>query len=134
MQAWTTEKLSSRATGRAWRSLRAASLALIFASCGGGNDKSTVVEPPPPNDQQYVNPVINADFPDPSAMKASDGNYYAYATQTTGIRLQVSHSTNLVTWSSPVEAMPTTLDVRPPMLAGPMLRQRNAASRVESSG
>ena len=30
--------------------------------------------------------------------------------------------------------MPTTLDVRPPMLAGPMLRQRNAASRVESSG
>src|SRR6266513_5947890 len=29
--------------------------------------------------------------------------------------------------------MPTTLEVRPPMLAGPMLRQRKAASRVESS-
>src|SRR5690349_17847615 len=30
--------------------------------------------------------------------------------------------------------MPTTLDVRPPMFAGPMLRQRKAASVVESSG
>src|SRR5712691_9846916 len=30
--------------------------------------------------------------------------------------------------------MPTTLDVRPPMLAGPMLRHRKPASRVESSG
>src|SRR5437867_13273963 len=28
---------------------------------------------------------------------------------------------------------PTTLDTRPPMLAGPTLRQRKAASRVESS-
>src|SRR5437773_11822912 len=30
--------------------------------------------------------------------------------------------------------MPTTLDTRPPMLAGPTLRQRKPASRVESSG
>src|SRR5438093_8825107 len=30
--------------------------------------------------------------------------------------------------------IPTTLDTRPPMLAGPTLRQRNPASRVESSG
>src|SRR6267143_4792198 len=30
--------------------------------------------------------------------------------------------------------MPATLDVRPPMLAGPMLRQRKPASRVESRG
>ena len=30
--------------------------------------------------------------------------------------------------------MPTTLEVRPPMLAGPMLRQRKPASRVESRG
>src|SRR5690242_917235 len=30
--------------------------------------------------------------------------------------------------------MPTTLDVRPPMFAGPMLRQRKAASVAESSG
>src|SRR6267378_101939 len=30
--------------------------------------------------------------------------------------------------------MPATLDVRPPMLAGPRLRQRKPASRVESRG
>src|SRR5712691_9080823 len=30
--------------------------------------------------------------------------------------------------------MPATLDVRPPMFAGPMLRQRKAASVAESSG
>src|SRR5260221_17751 len=30
--------------------------------------------------------------------------------------------------------MPTTLDVRPPMFAGPRLRQRKAASVAESSG
>src|SRR6267378_4171298 len=30
--------------------------------------------------------------------------------------------------------IPTTLETRPPMLAGPMLRQRKPASRVESSG
>src|SRR6266853_684683 len=30
--------------------------------------------------------------------------------------------------------MPTTLDVRPPIFAGPMLRQRKAASVAESSG
>src|SRR5882762_3443944 len=29
--------------------------------------------------------------------------------------------------------IPTTLETRPPMLAGPMLRQRKPASRVESS-
>src|SRR6266516_1868114 len=29
--------------------------------------------------------------------------------------------------------IPTTLETRPPMFAGPMLRQRNPASRVESS-
>ena len=29
--------------------------------------------------------------------------------------------------------IPATLDTRPPMLAGPMLRQRNPADRVESS-
>lgn len=90
-----------------WRGARALTFALALASCGGGGASPNPVQPGGPTDQQYVNPVIDADFPDPSAMKASDGNYYAYATQTTGIRLQVSHSANLVTWSPAAEAMPT---------------------------
>lgn len=94
-------------TAPLWRGARALTFALALASCGGGGGKPGPTEPVGPTAQQYVNPVLNADFPDPSVMKASDGNYYAYATQTTGIRLQVSHSTNLVTWSPATEAMPT---------------------------
>jgi hypothetical protein len=30
----------------------------------------------------YANPVLDADFPDPAVIKAPDGFYYAYATQT----------------------------------------------------
>ena len=102
-----TTTFAGRATGRAWRAARALSLALALASCGGdGGGGQTVGPPPGPTDKQYVNPVINADFPDPSVMKASDGNYYAYATQTTGVRLQVARSSDLVTWTRLGESMP----------------------------
>jgi arabinan endo-1,5-alpha-L-arabinosidase len=90
----------------AWRGARALTLVLAVASCGGGGDKPDPVGPDGPTDQQYVNPVINFDFPDPSVMKSSDGNYYAYATQTTGVRLQVARSSNLVTWTQLSDAMP----------------------------
>ena len=30
----------------------------------------------------YVNPVIDADFPDPTVIRTPDGLYYGYATQT----------------------------------------------------
>jgi arabinan endo-1,5-alpha-L-arabinosidase len=88
-----------------WRGVRALTFALAFASCGGG-DKPGPTQPGGPTDKQYVNPVINFDFPDPSVMKSSDGNYYAYATQTTGVRLQVARSSNLVTWTQLPDAMP----------------------------
>jgi arabinan endo-1,5-alpha-L-arabinosidase len=39
-------------------------------------------------------------------LRASDGVYYAYATQTTGSRIQAAKSTNLVTWSMLGEALP----------------------------
>jgi arabinan endo-1,5-alpha-L-arabinosidase len=54
-----------------------------------------------------VNPVLNADFPDPAVLRAPDGAYYAYATQTTGLRIQVARSADLVTWGAPAEALPT---------------------------
>src|SRR4051794_7670188 len=50
----------------------------------------------------YVNPVIDADFPDPSIMRAPDSYYYAYATQTERggkwINIQVARSSDLVHW------------------------------------
>ncbi|MBC7691596.1 MAG: family 43 glycosylhydrolase [Methylotenera sp.] len=58
----------------------------------------------------YRNPVMNADFPDPSILRASDGTFYAYATQTLDhgrlYNIQVSRSKNLVEWTPPEDALP----------------------------
>lgn len=102
MQQWTTWT-----TGRA---VVLAGAALATACGGGGGGGSGTITPPvtptPPTAAQYVNPVLDADFPDPAVVRAPDGVYYAYATQTTGVRIQVSRSTDLVTWSPPAEALP----------------------------
>ena len=44
----------------------------------------------------YANPVFDADFPDPTVIRAADGLYYAYATQTNrggrDVNIQVARS------------------------------------------
>lgn len=63
-----------------------------------------------PTAATYTNPVINADFPDPAVIKAPDGFYYAYATQTkTGdkwVNIQLARSSDLVTWRQLGDALP----------------------------
>jgi arabinan endo-1,5-alpha-L-arabinosidase len=58
----------------------------------------------------YVNPVIDADFPDPAIVVAPDGSFYAYATQTLRdgewINIQVARSTDLVNWELLGDALP----------------------------
>src|SRR4051812_3409784 len=58
----------------------------------------------------YVNPVLDADFPDPAVIHAPDGYYYAYATQTlrdTGwVNIQVARSADLVHWQHLGDALP----------------------------
>jgi arabinan endo-1,5-alpha-L-arabinosidase len=58
----------------------------------------------------YVNPVLDADFPDPSVIQAPDGFYYAYATQTlrdgAWINIQVARSADLVHWQHLGVALP----------------------------
>jgi arabinan endo-1,5-alpha-L-arabinosidase len=58
----------------------------------------------------YQNPVLDADFPDPSVLRAPDGYYYAYATQTKRegqiLNFQVARSLNLITWEHLGEALP----------------------------
>lgn len=58
----------------------------------------------------YSNPVLDADFPDPAVIKAGDGFYYAYATQTERdgrmINLQVARSKDLVQWQHLGDALP----------------------------
>jgi arabinan endo-1,5-alpha-L-arabinosidase len=61
----------------------------------------------------YANPVIDSDFPDPAVLRASDGYYYAYATQ--GERdgamhnIQAARSRDLVSW----ERLPDVLPAKP---------------------
>ncbi len=61
----------------------------------------------------YTNPVFAFDFPDPTVIRASDGWFYAYATQTIldgrVHNFQIARSRNLVVW----ERMPDALPVKP---------------------
>ena len=58
----------------------------------------------------YANPVLDADFPDPAVLKAPDGFYYAYATQTERdgkwLNLQVARSKDLIHWRHLGDALP----------------------------
>jgi arabinan endo-1,5-alpha-L-arabinosidase len=58
----------------------------------------------------YVNPVIDSDFPDPTVIKAPDGFYYGYATQTQRngkwVNIQVARSPDLVHWQDFGDALP----------------------------
>lgn len=55
-------------------------------------------------------PAIDANFPDPAALRASDGYYYAYATQgeVSGRmqNIQVARSRDLATWQPVGDALP----------------------------
>ncbi len=65
---------------------------------------------PAPVAGTYVNPVLDADFPDPAVILAPDGFYYAYATQTLRegewINIQVARSPDLVHWEHLGDALP----------------------------
>jgi len=58
----------------------------------------------------YTNPIIDDNFPDPTIIRAPDGWYYAYGTQTKRagiiINLQVARSPDLVTWEYVGEGLP----------------------------
>ena len=62
----------------------------------------------------YANPVLDEDFPDPAVIRAPDGYYYAYATQTLRdgewINIQVARSKDLVQWEQLGDALPEKPD------------------------
>ncbi len=64
----------------------------------------------PPGIHPYVNPILDADFPDPAVILAPDGYYYAYATQTLRdgewINIQVARSSDLIHWQQLGDALP----------------------------
>lgn len=99
-------------------------LALLVA-CGNGQTSAPTAEPPPPTAtsvpptptlaaDQFVNPVIDRDFPDPDILKVGE-RYYAYATNTGTVTIQVAVSDNLVDWEMLDNALPVL-----PMWARPV--------------
>lgn len=58
----------------------------------------------------YPNPVLDADFPDPAVIRAPDGHYYAYATQSERdgktVNVQVARSRDLKKWDYLGDALP----------------------------
>lgn len=56
------------------------------------------------------NPVLDSDFPDPAVLRADDGFYYAYATQSehdgTMLNIQMARSPDLVRWERIGDALP----------------------------
>ncbi|HEY8591496.1 MAG TPA: glycoside hydrolase family 43 protein [Sphingomicrobium sp.] len=58
----------------------------------------------------FANPVLDADFPDPTVIRAPDGQFYAYATQSERagkmVNIQVARSPDLVHWTYLGDALP----------------------------
>ena len=65
----------------------------------------------PSHAARYANPVIDHDFPDPAVIRAGDGYYYAYATQSPGTdgtfrNIAAARSRDLVHWTELPDALP----------------------------
>jgi arabinan endo-1,5-alpha-L-arabinosidase len=64
----------------------------------------------PATTARFANPVLDADFPDPTVIRAPDGLYYGYATQSAArggmINIQVARSADLVKWEHLGDALP----------------------------
>ena len=82
-------------------------IALLALAAGAGCAPQRLQSSPP---AEYANPVLDSDFPDPAVVKAPDGFYYAYATQTERdrrwINLQVARSRDLRDWEHLGDALP----------------------------
>jgi arabinan endo-1,5-alpha-L-arabinosidase len=83
--------------------LSLAAFAFLGAGSAAAPPAHTPVQP------TYTNPVLDADFPDPTVIRAPDGYFYGYATQTERagkwINIQVARSSDLVHWQYLGEAL-----------------------------
>jgi beta-xylosidase len=91
---------------------------LVVAACGNGGKASGSPTPPSSADGgaspsaaasvpagEFVNPVIDDDFPDPFVLRDGDA-YYAYATTDGAQHLQLRKSADLVTWEELPDPLP----------------------------
>lgn len=61
---------------------------------------------------RYTNPIIDQDFPDPAVIRAEDGWFYVYATQSgePWVNIQVARSADMVEWELLGDALPVKPD------------------------
>jgi len=84
----------------------------LLSACTGvrQSEKLTVPDPEPVQQGVFSNPVLDINFPDPTVIKAPDGAYYVYATNSSVhgklINIQVHRSEDLVNWESLGDALP----------------------------
>ena len=95
------------------RPLIAVLIALLLANCGAtqqaaGPTSVPATSPPAPTragptpiptpgPNEFVNPVLDQNFPDPDVLKVGD-TYYAYATESGSVTIQTARSSDLVEW------------------------------------
>ncbi|HZH91954.1 MAG TPA: glycoside hydrolase family 43 protein [Pyrinomonadaceae bacterium] len=81
----------------------------VFVAAAVARAQQTTAMPATTN--TYTNPVYDEDFPDPTVIRASDGFFYAYATQglVAGktLNIQVARSRDLVRWQHLGDALPS---------------------------
>jgi arabinan endo-1,5-alpha-L-arabinosidase len=84
--------------------------ALAFARPAPKAEAQRVAAAPPPRAGSYANPVFDTDFPDPTVIRASDGWFYAYATQgpvgDATHNIQLARSRDLRSWERMADALP----------------------------
>jgi arabinan endo-1,5-alpha-L-arabinosidase len=83
---------------------------VLLAGCGGGAGEGEADEPAAASSsagpEADGNPVLDEDFPDPDILEV-DGTYYAYATNTAQLNVQVATSSDLESWEmSDADALP----------------------------
>ena len=105
-------ELTSNARGARRGAIGAIGLAGVCMACVSPGPRSEM-GPPAAGAVTYSNPVLDENFPDPTVIRASDGLYYAYATQGErdgrNVNMQVARSRDLVAW----ELLPDALPVKP---------------------
>ena len=109
---------SSNRQRRGGRLAAALSLvAALSAGCSGGSDEEASGGGSPSEaagaSDTFTNPVLATDFADPDIVRDGD-TWYSYATGQSGSSaIQVSSSSDLVTWSEPADALPSRPDWQP---------------------
>ncbi|HYG09479.1 MAG TPA: family 43 glycosylhydrolase, partial [Pyrinomonadaceae bacterium] len=111
--------LALKASGIPGQSLcRAFALVLVFISCllpvvstaQPRRNRARQAAPQRTAANTYTNPVYDEDFPDPTVIRASDGFFYAYATQAMvagkTLNIQVARSRDLTRWEHLGDALP----------------------------